>query len=90
MAAVYEHLRKYFDPAIQNGDTMNDLKNRPKLAEFFEAHVKRRHYFFSIKKCDNCDVCFEKRLLPLELHHLPDPVVSESDSDHYKAFQVIF
>lgn len=88
IAAVYEHLQRFIDPAIRQGDTMVDVKHRPKLSAFLKTHVKARHYFFSVKKCgeEDCDVCSAKRLDD-PIYHLPDPV-PEAGGDHYQSFEV--
>lgn len=85
---MYDHLRTFFDSSISKGDTMADIKKRPKLLAFYEKHVKSRHYFFSVKKCgeDDCSVCFPKRIQQ-PLHHLPDPVPDQT-GEHYLPFNV--
>ena len=45
---------------------------------FLSGHCRRRHYMFSVKKCEklDCAVCDFPRLPHLfqDLHHLPDPI----------------
>ena len=82
------------DNALKPLDTMAELKNRPKLAQYLKHCCKERTYFFSAKKCGNleCEICVAPRLTPDDfnrLQHLPDPMPS-SDDVHYKTYEEVF
>lgn len=60
LPAETEHLQTFLDDTIRPGDTMAQLKNRPKLQAFFDSHCQLRHYSFCVKKCEkeDCRLCF--------------------------------
>ena len=72
-----------------------DLKNYPDLENFLDSHTIKKHYIFSIIKCqsNSCGYCsvhpIKSDLPPSVLHPLPDPVPAE-DGQHYKPFSELF
>ena len=53
------------------------------------------HYSFTVKKCfvEFCGICSPFRLPPEvyhNLHHLPDPVLSNSEKGHYNSFDEVY
>ena len=71
---------------------LTKLSNKMRL--FLDGHCKERHYLFSIKKCGSNDcVCGKVRLNPevfKDIHHLPDPKPSSSNSDKFAKFEEIY
>ena len=64
------------------------------VKEFMDAHCTRRHYFFSVIKCNEPDCKGHKspRLPPdvfSDLHTLPDPMMAE-DRIHYQPFSEVY
>ena len=58
-------------------------------------HAENESSFFSVKKCGiaGCTSCLESRLPPdvfSKLHHLPDPIPSETNEGHYQTFDEFY
>ena len=54
------------DDTLSGKDTLEVIKNRPKLKAYLDHCSKERTYFFSLKKCgkNDCTTCISRRLLP--------------------------
>ncbi|GBB94705.1 hypothetical protein RclHR1_02400001 [Rhizophagus clarus] len=82
------------DESVTHEDhTAEQIKQRAYMQEFMEHYCKARHYFFSIKKCDEptYTICRPFCCSPedsKQLHFLPDPVPGEDL--HYKSFKELY
>ena len=57
------------------------------IKNFFETHVRRRFYFFQVRKCTDLNCKFHEKLRGAdEITEFPDPEPYEVDGvQHYKA-----
>ena len=66
------------DPTLTRSDTTRVVvQNKVQFQDFYTKHCRDRHYWFSVKKCNDqeCKYHLPPRALNFdEIHHLPDPV----------------
>lgn len=83
------------DHSLTGSETLELLKDRPKLKKYLEHCSKERTYFFSLKKCgkNDCTTCAPIRLpsdIFESIHHLPDPMPDSNNEGHYLQFTDVY
>ena len=83
---------KLIDSALTKDDTTkHGIKDKENLQAFLSHCCQARKYSFCIKKCgvDSCTICRPVRMdanVFSKVRHLPDPMISPSEPDHYLPF----
>ena len=83
------------DTGLTEKETLDVLRDRPKLKTYLTHCSRARTYIFSLKKCGETDytICLPKRL-PLDiferLNHLPDPTPDPNNEGHYAKFNDVY
>ena len=72
--------------------TKKTIKSRDDMLKFISHCCQARHYSFCVNKCfsESCPICAPPREVHQSLHFLPDPILSDTEEDHYKSFDEVY
>ena len=83
------HLRERF-PELALGKLQKVHTKKVKAyTDWLEAHCQQRQYTFQIHKCGDENCCLPSTLTVEEMKWLPDPVIDETDPDHFKPYSEV-
>ena len=90
--AFWEVLNQVDSTLCREDTTKSAVNDKADLQAFMSHCCQVRKYSFCIKKCgvDSCSICKPVRMdrtVFATLRHLPDPMISTSDPEHYLPFE---